>query len=114
MENTESIERFRLKSYKQILQVRNSTPSYIVYGELGKLPIKCAIKIRMINFWSKTTMGKVEKISYQLLNITLNDRSCDYKWVPYIRSILDETGNTNIWLNQQLDKRKEKCIVQNF
>ena len=79
MENTESIERFRLKSYKQILQVRNSTTSYIVYGSLGKLPIKCAIKSRMIKFWSKTIMGKVEKISYQLLNIMLNDSSSDYK-----------------------------------
>ena len=31
-----------------------------------------------------------------------------------IRNILDETGNTIVWLNQQLDKRKEKDIVQNL
>ena len=113
MENTECIEQFRLKSYKQILQVRNSTPSYIIYGELGKLPLKCAIKSRMIKFWSKTVMGKVEKIPYQILNIMIND-GCDYKWVTYIRNILDQTGNTNIWFNQKLAKQTEKCIIQNL
>ena len=113
MENTECIEQFRLKSYKQILQVRNSTPSYIIYGELGKLPLKCAIKSRMLKFWSKTVMGKVEKIPYQILNIMIND-GCDYKWVTYIRNILDQTGNTNIWFNQKLDKQTEKCIIQNL
>ena len=113
MENTECIEQFRLKSYKQILQVRNSTPSYIVYGELGKLPLKCSIKIRMIKFWSRIIMGKVEKTSYQLLNIMLKD-DCNYKWINYVRNILDETGNTYIWVNQQLDKRTENYIAQNL
>ena len=112
-ENTENIEKFRLRSYKQILKVRNSTPSYIIYGELGKLPLKSSIKTRMIKFWSRLIMGKVDKISYQLFNIMIHD-NCSYKWVNSIKNILDETGNSNIWLNQYIEKQTEKYITQNL
>ena len=113
MENTEKIEQFRLKSLKQILQIRNSTPAYIIYGELGKMPLKTTIKTRMLRFWTRIKMGKTEKISSQLLNLMTKD-ACGYKWVNYIKNILDTTGNTYIWLNQYLDNKKENDIIQNL
>ena len=113
MENTEKIEQFRLRSFKQLLQLRNSTPAYIIYGELGKLPLKTTINTRMLKFWARIKTGKFEKISSQLLNLMTKD-DCGYKWVNYIKNILDKTGNTYVWLNQHLDKKKENYIIQNL
>ena len=110
MENTEKLEQFRLRSFKHLLQLRNSTPAYIIYGELGKLPLKTTINTRMLRFWARIKMGKFEKIS-QLLNLmTIDD--CGYNWVNYIKNILDKTGNTYIWLNQHLDTKTENYIIQ--
>ena len=38
-ENIEVIERFHLKFLKQILNVRSTTPSYMVYRETGRYPL---------------------------------------------------------------------------
>jgi hypothetical protein len=38
-ENKNSIERVHLQFCKSILKVRNSTPKFLVYGELGRFPL---------------------------------------------------------------------------
>jgi hypothetical protein len=37
---------------KEILQVRATPPSYMIYGELGCYPLSIKIKLRMISFWN--------------------------------------------------------------
>ena len=47
-ENIEVIERFHLKFLKQILNVRSTTPSYMVYGETGRYPLIMYAKIKCL------------------------------------------------------------------
>ena len=42
-----------MKFMKYILKLKTSTPNYIVYGELGMMPLKIDIYTRMISFWGK-------------------------------------------------------------
>jgi hypothetical protein len=37
---------------KEILQVRATPPSYMIYGELGCYPLSIKIKLRMTSFWN--------------------------------------------------------------
>ena len=62
--NNEIIERLHLKLCKLLLHLKTSTPDYMVYGELGRNPIRINIKVRMINFCCKIIMGKQSKISH--------------------------------------------------
>jgi hypothetical protein len=39
-ENKNSIERVHLQFCKSILKVRDSTPNFLVYGELGRFPLE--------------------------------------------------------------------------
>jgi hypothetical protein len=48
-ENTCSLEKNHLQFCKKILQVRATTPSYMIYGELGCYPLSIKIKLRMIS-----------------------------------------------------------------
>ena len=52
-ENTIDIERIHLQFGKNILHLRKSTPYYMVYGELGRLPLSINIKMRMVGFWNR-------------------------------------------------------------
>ena len=102
-ENTAMLETFRLKTIKQLLGLKMSTPSYMVYGETGLLPLESTIKKRMIAYWSRLVCGKKEKTSLQLMNIMINDNtqnSTNYKWLKKTKMILDNTGFTYLWQQQ--------------
>ena len=52
-ENIDIIERIHLKFCKIILNVKKSTANYMVYGELGRYPLRVLIYSRLIKFWAK-------------------------------------------------------------
>ena len=51
--NNDVIERVQLNYFKQIFGLKKSTPSYMLYGELGIMPLEVDIHTRIISFWSK-------------------------------------------------------------
>ena len=44
-----------IKFLKYILNLKASTPSFMVYGETGVTPLAIDIKTRIISFWTKIT-----------------------------------------------------------
>ena len=75
----------------------------MLYGELGRFPISVLIKSRMIGFWQCIVKGKQDKISNKLYHILLEMHNRDlfhFKWLLYIKSILNDCGKDYFWLNQ--------------
>ena len=103
-ENTDLIERVHLKFCKILLHLKESTPSYMVYGELGRYPLNIDIKVRMISYWAKLLCGKQSKISSILYKLIYrkfqNDPALDYKWLNSIKSLFTECGFNYIWESQ--------------
>jgi hypothetical protein len=54
------------------MKVKKCTPNYIVYGELGRVPMSVHINARMISFWVR-----IEKISRTLYDILYQLDLCD-------------------------------------
>ena len=52
-ENIDFIERVHLRFCKLILHLKQSTPNFMVYGELGRYPIPVILKVCMIRFWCR-------------------------------------------------------------
>ena len=52
--NINIVEKLHLKFCKYILNLNNSTPNYMEYGELGRYPLYMYIKVRMVTFWPNT------------------------------------------------------------
>ena len=74
----------------------------MIYGELGRYPLDVDIKHRNILCWSKLITGKDIKlsiISYRLLYLSQNN-DCQFLWLNYVESILNECGLSYVWLNQ--------------
>jgi hypothetical protein len=50
--NLDTIERVHLKLGKLLLHLKKSTPSFMIYGELGACPMSVYIQTRIVNFTS--------------------------------------------------------------
>ena len=71
------IERVQLKFYKQILPLKKSKPSFMVYGELGAYPLFIDIQRRMVSFWCKLNDSGKNDIATTLYKLTyhLNEQN---------------------------------------
>ena len=113
--NIEPAEIFYRKFIKRVLGVGKSTPNCIVYGEVGKRPLKNLINIRMLSFWIKVSEGKASKISsiiYRLIFSLHLNGSYDSPWLMHIKKILCNSGNPNFWFQQ--DHLAPKLYMKNI
>lgn len=98
--NLDVIDRVQLKFFKQILNLKKSTPSYMVYGELGAFPLTVDIQTRMVSFWTKLCdNGKNDIASslYALINNLNEEKKIKSKWLCHIKNIIASNGFGNIW-----------------
>ena len=80
--NIQCLEKVQLRFCKLLLKLKTSTPSYMIYGELGLFPIEIDIKLRMISYWARLLTGKETKLSYLFYKILHNlfiDENLDFK-----------------------------------
>jgi hypothetical protein len=63
-------EKIHLKFCKRILNLRLTTPNYMVYGELGRYPLEISVKLRMVSFWTKLVQSE-NKLSSNLYRLML-------------------------------------------
>ena len=101
------------KFLRKILQLKQSTPLYMLYGECGRLPLGNLIKSRMISYWNRIITGDKNKISHTIYKFMLNIPNFESKWISKIKSILNEVGRTDIWLNQEYILNKNLNISKN-
>jgi hypothetical protein len=102
-QNLEIIEKVHLKFMKIILSLNKSTSSCMVYGELGRYPLKYSINTRMISYWGRLLTGKENKLSVVLYKTMLKQSSNNvesYQWLDKVKSILNECGLSYVWENQ--------------
>jgi hypothetical protein len=96
--NFQEIDKLHIRFCKYILGVKQQTPNFAVYGELGRFPISVLCKERAIKFW---------------LKIMKNENS------P-IKSIYNEqilSGNSNNWagaMKNYIDRLGFSHLLENF
>ena len=76
----------------------------MIYGEVGKLPLKFTVYSRMINYWFRLLGGKQSKLSsimYRLLYTLDNNNIFTSPWLAQIKSILVSSGIPFLWTHQQ-------------
>ena len=92
------IERVHLKFCKLLLNVKKSTPDFMIYGELGRYPLEISIKLRIIKYWTKLVMGKEGKLPVLLYKLADKKYSEEITWLKTVKSILDNTGLSYVWI----------------
>ena len=98
-ENLDILEEFHCNFLRRITKTKKSTPRYMLYAELSRLPIEIFIKTRMIKFWTTILQSKPTKFSH-LIYRYMSQENQNYRWINHIKGILDFTGYSYLWLNQ--------------
>ena len=115
--NLYPIEVFYRKFLKIILNLNISTPSAMIYGEVGKLPIELTIKKRMLSYWIKVSEDSRFKFSntiYRLMLKLYNPTSIyNFPWFRKINEILQSCNFSNLWNDQSQYTTKQflKCTI---
>ena len=91
--NLDIIERVQLRFYKYILNLKTSTPSVMIYGKLGILPLRIDIQSRMISFWAKVyedvevNERKLSPIIYKLIYNLQNTNNLKSQWIDGLQKL---------------------------
>lgn len=101
-ERKDNIEKLHLRFCKNTLKVRNSTPNFMVYGELGRFPLKFIVEQKMIMFWNSLLIdkSKLSSMLYKVMFISHIENNTKFKWISYIKDILDNCGLSFMWKDQ--------------
>ena len=102
--NVNVLERIQLKFLKYIFKFKKSTPSYMIYGETGVLPLSVHIKHRVITFWARLIENinsdeptKLSSKVYIFLRKLHIDNKVKSLWIENVKQYLCETGFSGIW-----------------
>ena len=103
-ETIDCMNKLQLKFYKYILRLRQSTPSMMIYSELGKFPILISIKCRLLCFWLKLVNGpaseRLSSLTYKCLLNLYENNTHKNNYLSFVKKTLDELGLSNFWTNQ--------------
>lgn len=97
------IERVQLKFLKRILNLKKSTPSYMVYGETGVMPLKIDIQARITSYWTNLlefNTGSLSSMIYNIIYILFEQGKCKSKWLENVKHIVSINGFANVWQSQ--------------
>ena len=113
--NIQVIERLHLKFCKMLLCLKKSTPNYMVYAELGIKPLLYNIKSRMVNYWARLIQYDENRYNCILYNLMLsksNNNGITFKWLDFIKDVLNECGLTYVWNDQGLYNVNTKWLKE--
>jgi hypothetical protein len=69
------------------MKLKASTPSYMIYGELGLFPIEIDVKLRMISYWARLlTETKLSYLSYKILYNLFIDKNLEFSCIKHAKT----------------------------
>jgi predicted aconitase len=79
---------------KSILGVKSATTNAVIYCKLGRLPLECVRKLRILKYWLKllATKNCILKSCYEHMCDEMNLKQNCKNWVVHIISILKNIG----------------------
>ena len=107
----DKVEKVHIEFLKRILNAKKCTPSFMVYSELGRLPLQIERKCRIIKYWLKLIKSDncILKSVYEDM-VECNHRNCN--WRCQVKHLLLTSGFGDVWFNHYVDN--EKLFLQCF
>jgi len=94
------IERFHLAMCKQILGVNKRAKNVGTLSEFGRYPFYTNIQTQIFKYFQRFVFVDKDTLLYKSFQEEcLNDFAFNKRWVPSIKSVLNNLGMTNLWKN---------------
>ena len=97
------IERLHLKFLKLKLHVKPQTMDYIVYGELGRVPMAIIRKIRILKYWTRIIQDK-NSLMYKLYSSKDCNGNYINPWTINVQNLFNDIGFAYIFKNQAISQ----------
>ena len=102
--NYSKIESTHLKLLKYSLHVNQRKTNSMIYGEVGRCPLKINILSRLLTYWARivtnANLNKLTSLMYKLL-LNLHRRDIFHSpWLMLVKTTLNNLGMTYIWNEQ--------------
>ena len=98
--NYDVIEKFHLKFLKQVLGVKASTNTCMIYAETGRHPMSIAVQKSVIKYWLKVIQCEKKRL-ISIIYCKMKETMCS--WVCHVKDILCKYGFAEVWENQEVD-----------
>ena len=102
--NFDSIEHVQLTYFKYVFNLKKSTPSAMIYGELGVMPLAVDIKSRVLTFWSKIIgTHEIKTLShevYKIIYVRHENNEIKSQWITNLKTLICSLGFAGIWYSQ--------------
>ena len=122
------VERVQLKFYKNILNLKKLTPSFMIYGELGVTPLEIDIKTCILSFWAKLIEGiendKLSSTVYVIIYEMHKNRLIKSCWIDNVKKLLNSLGFSGFgkdqyflnakWLSKAANHRLKDMFIQEW
>ena len=95
-----AIERVHTNFCKKILHLRRTTSNSIVYGLLGRTPLRVLRLYRIIKYWLKIVMHKPNKLVYKMYVVQYRQAEGGDNWAGLVKQLLCSLGFNDVWLAQ--------------
>jgi hypothetical protein len=98
------IEKVHLAFCKSTLRTKTSTPSSMVYYELGRMPLAITRKQRILKYWTKLTHtnNKLLKACYKEMYRECESNPNCSNWAAMIKKELFSMGLGEFWVEQYM------------
>ena len=108
MSDIRDVEIFHRSFLRIMLKTFKFTPNCMLFGETGTTDLYTVVKNRMINFWVKLKFGDQNKLSSIMLRLLdklqlEQPEKFSFKWITQIKSILVNTGFSEVWTADSID-----------
>ena len=107
--NFDDLERVQLKFVKYALNMKKSTPTFMIYGELGVTPISIDIKTGVISFWSRLLTGTENKLSSSIYTVIYQrhkNNQIKSEYINNVKNVINTCGFSGIWDSQSIPNSK--------
>ena len=101
--DNDDIDKVHRTFCKYILKVGKSTPTCMLYGDLGRLSLDFNITCRLLTYWAKILMmdeSKFNKILYKLAMKMRYKTDIRFDWIELVESKLIICCKRNLWNSQ--------------
>ena len=107
-EGSDILETLHLKFCKIVLSLTKNTPTCncMIYGELGRTPIGCKIKVKISSFWFKLVKKTPHKLRNMVYNLIYNMHISgfyDNSWLIFFQKLLMIVVFHIIWNDQNIN-----------
>ncbi len=100
---SDAIERVHRDYMRSVLKVRTTTLNEFLYGELGRLPLRCIRHVRIVKYWFKILQSPDRRLISSLYLIQkshMESHENIVNWASLLRDMLCSYGFGDVWLNQ--------------